>query len=144
MKPAVKKSGLVKIMVFGTFDIVHKGHEHFFMQARALSPNPFLIVSLARDVNVAKIKGKKPKNTEMKRQKQLELITFVDKVVLGGVRKYLPHILKENPAIIALGYDQTAYVNTLKEDLKRAGQKTKIVRLKPYKPHLYKTSLLKI
>ncbi len=131
-------------MVFGTFDIVHKGHEHLFKQARALAPNPFVIVSLARDVNVAKIKGKKPKNSEQKRKKQLELVAAVDKVVLGGERKYLPHILKEHPAIIALGYDQTAYVNTLKEDLKLAGQKTKIVRLKPYKPHLYKTSLIKI
>lgn len=131
-------------MVFGTFDIVHKGHEHLFKQARALALNPFLIVSLARDVNVAKIKGKKPKNSEQKRKKQLELVAAVDKVVLGGVRKYLPHILKEHPAIIALGYDQMAYVNTLKEDLKLAGQKTKIVRLKPYKPHLYKTSLIKI
>lgn len=144
MKQIVKQSIPVKIMVFGTFDIVHKGHEHFFKQARALALNPFLVVSLAREVNVVKIKGKKPKNSEQQRKKQLELVTSVDKVVLGGVRKYLPHILKENPAIIALGYDQTAYVNTLKEDLKLAGQKTKVVRLKPYKPNLYKTSLLKI
>ena len=47
-----------KIMVFGTFDGVHKGHINFFKQARVLSKNPYLIVSIARDKNVKKIKGK--------------------------------------------------------------------------------------
>ena len=48
-----------RIMVFGTFDGIHRGHLHFFKQARGLVKNPYLIVSVARDVNVKRIKGRK-------------------------------------------------------------------------------------
>ena len=72
--------------------------------------------------------------------------SLVDKAILAGSDKYLPHILKENPDIIALGYDQKAYVRELKNDLKKilngAGKRIKIIRLKPYKEHIYKNSLL--
>ena len=53
------------------------------------------------------------------------------------------HILKEKPQIIALGYDQKAYVAELKKDLKNKGILIKIIRLKPYKEHIYKNHLLK-
>ena len=140
------KSEKTRIMIFGTFDIVHPGHLHLFQQARALvgkKRQPFLIVSLARDKNVARIKGKKPRNSESKRLKQVSVSEGVDKAVLGAVRNYMLGIIKEQPDIIALGYDQTAYVENLHRDLKKAGLKTKVVRLKSHKPHLYKTSLIK-
>ena len=132
-----------KIMVFGTFDMVHPGHRDFFAQARALAKNPFLIVSLARDKNVMRIKGRLPRNSESKRKQALARVRGVDKVVLGGANEHMPHIFKERPDIIALGYDQKAYVRGLRSELKAAGLKTKVVRLKPYKPELYKTSLLR-
>jgi cytidyltransferase-like protein len=45
------------VMVFGTFDFLHKGHLNFFKQARSLAKNPYLIASVARDYNVKRIKG---------------------------------------------------------------------------------------
>ena len=69
---------------------------------------------------------------------------LVDKAVLSGKDKYLPHILKEKPDIIALGYDQKAYVSDLKKDLKNKGIFVKIIRLKPFKEEIYKNHLLKI
>ena len=67
---------------------------------------------------------------------------LVNKVVLSGIKNYLPHIIKEHPDIIALGYDQKAYVPNLKKDLKIKGLIVKIVRLKPYKEKIYKNQLL--
>ncbi len=131
-----------RIMVFGTFDMVHPGHRNFFTQARKLAQNPFLIVSLARDKNVLRIKGKKPVKSEKQRMGLVDKIRGVNKVVLGGSDNHMAHIIKEQPDIIALGYDQTAYVRGLRSELKRAGLKTKVVRLVPHKPHIYKTSLL--
>jgi FAD synthetase len=131
-------------MVFGTFDIVHPGHRHFFKQARALagkSPS-YLIVSLARHKNVQRIKGKKPQSSEAKRLVAVKALPEVDKAILGAIGDHMPHIIKQEPDIIALGYDQSAYVAGLRTALKTAGLKTKITRLKPHKPHLYKTSLL--
>ena len=135
---------ITRVMIFGTFDIVHKGHKHLFEQARALAKKtqPFLIVSIARDKNVERIKGRAPRHTQHQRLTTVAKIVGVDKVILGAVGDHIPHIIKEKPNIIALGYDQTAYVRGLRAALKTAGLKTKIVRLKPHKPHLYKTSII--
>ena len=81
-----------KIMVFGTFDGVHKGHLSFFRQAKKLAKKSFLIVSIARDKNVKEIKKGKPKFSEKERLALVKKIKFIDKVVLAGKIKYLPHI----------------------------------------------------
>jgi FAD synthetase len=133
-----------KIMVFGTFDILHKGHLNFFKQARKLSKNPFLIVSVARDLNVKKIKGQKPLHNLRQRLTAVKKCHGVNMAVLGGIKNHLTHILKLKPQIIALGYDQKAYVNNLAKDLLQKGLKVKVLRLKAYKPHVYKSSLIKV
>ncbi|MEO5635070.1 MAG: adenylyltransferase/cytidyltransferase family protein, partial [Candidatus Paceibacterota bacterium] len=133
-----------KIMAFGTFDGLHPGHLDFFKQARKLAKNPYLIVSIARDKNVKKIKGRHSFLDERKRKKLIERCNIVDKVVYGGVSKHIPHIIKESPDVIALGYDQRAYIKNLKRDLSLAGKKVKVVRLKPYKEKIYKNHLLNI
>ncbi len=139
----MKHNFKTRIMVFGTFDVLHKGHLNFFKQARRLAKNPYLIVSIARSRNVLRIKGKKPFNDETKRLKIIKKCPLVDKAVLGGVKNHLPHILQTKPKIIALGYDQKAYVANLKQALDKRGLAVKIIRLKAYKPNLYKTSLIK-
>ena len=135
-----------RVMVFGTFDGLHKGHLNFFKQAKNFTENSFLIVSIARDKNVIKIKGKKTRLSEQERLALVKKCSLVDKAILAGKNKYLPHILKENPDIIALGYDQKAYVRELKNDLKTmfngAGKRIKIIRLKPFKENIYKNHLL--
>lgn len=133
---------MTRIMLFGTFDMVHPGHEYLFRQARLLAPDPYLIVSIARDANVQRIKGRKPRRPESARKRLVAKHALVDEAVLSGSNDHMPHIIKARPDIIALGYDQTAYVRGLKSALKAAGLATKVVRLKPHKPHIYKTSLL--
>lgn len=130
-------------MVFGAFDVLHAGHINFFHQARKLAKNPFLIVSVARDVNVKKIKGKNSLFKEQQRLKAVGQLAIVDKAVLGGRAGYLPHILDERPGIIALGYDQTAYTRNLAQKLHKMGLTVKIMRLKPYRHKIYKSSLYK-
>lgn len=130
-------------MVFGTFDGFHAGHLDFFKQARALAAEPYLIVSIARDKNVFKIKKKHPILNEKKRMAVIKKNNLVDKVVMSNLNNYTAHIVKENPKIIALGYDQRAYVQNLKKDLKNKGIFVKIVRLKPYKKEIFKNHLLR-
>ena len=132
-----------KIMIFGTFDGLHKGHLNFFKQAKNFIQNSFLIVSIARDKNVYKIKGFKPLLKEKERLNLIKKCALVDKVVLSGLANHIPHIVKEKPDIIALGYDQKFYVKNLEKDLKNRGILVKIVRLKPYKKNIFKNNLLK-
>lgn len=127
--------------MFGTFDILHPGHENFFRQARKLGKKPYLIVSVARDVNVKKIKGRLPRNAENRRLSTLKKHALVDKAVLGNKTGYFSHIMREKPSIIALGYDQKVYVTDLKKKLKQSGSKIKVYKLKAFKPTKYKSSL---
>ena len=135
---------VVTVMVFGTFDGVHLGHLNFFKQARGLNSQSRLIVSIARDKNVYKIKGKYPRLNEKKRLALIKKTKLADRVVFSGIKDYLPHILREKPNIIALGYDQKAYVKDLKKNLAQKGLRVKIKRLKPYKENIYKNTLLHI
>lgn len=133
----------VNIMVFGTFDMIHEGHADLFRQARALAPNPYLIVSVARDKIAQRIKGIKPKNSEEVRRATVAEHGLVDEAVLGDKEGYIWHIRANTPDIIALGYDQEGeFVENLEKDLRKAGLKTHIVRLAAFKPGLYKTSKL--
>ena len=130
-------------MVFGTFDGLHEGHLHFFKQAKKLSPNSFLIVSIARDKNVKKIKGMFPRLSEYGRMNLVKKSSAPDRVVLSGVGDHIPHIVRERPDVIALGYDQKAYLKNLRQDLKKKGLEVKMVRLKPYKAGIFKNHLLR-
>ncbi len=130
-------------MVFGTFDMIHEGHVDFFRQARALSPEPHLIVSVARDSSVARVKGAPPRHGEDERTARVAVHELVDEALLGDETGYLAHIVAVRPDSIALGYDQSGeYVEHLEADLRRAGLETKIVRLSAFRPEVYKTSKL--
>ena len=130
-------------MVFGTFDMIHEGHEHFFAQARALSEEPHLIVSIARDDVVERIKGARPRRSEQERQALVAGHPLVDEALLGDTEGYMEHIAQTRPDIIALGYDQKGeYVENLEEGLRKAGLSVTVVRLTAFDPGTYKTTKL--
>jgi FAD synthetase len=139
----IKLNNKTRILVFGTFDVLHKGHIKFFQQARRLSAKPFLIVSVARDINVKLIKGRFPEKREKQRLKEIKKIKIVNQAVLGANKNYLSHIIKTKPQIIALGYDQKSYTKNLKSQLNKLGLSVKIFRLRPYRPNIYKSSIIK-
>ncbi|MEK9154356.1 MAG: adenylyltransferase/cytidyltransferase family protein [Patescibacteria group bacterium] len=130
-------------MVFGTFDMIHEGHEDFFRQARSLASEPYLIVSVARDVSAARVKGFPPRRAENERLTAIAVHPLVDQAMLGDEIGYLEHIAEAKPDVIALGYDQDGeYVNNLEKDLREANLAITVARLKSYLPELYKTSKL--
>ncbi len=134
-------SDMKKVMVFGVFDLLHPGHINFLKQAKKLGN--FLIVSVAKDANVKKVKGKLPVFDEKSRLKHIKDLKVAKKVILGGGKDPWPHILKEKPDIIALGYDQRDYVGNLKVELQKRKLKTKVIRLKSFRPEVFKTSKMR-
>ncbi len=139
-------SARTRILIFGTFDGIHEGHRNFFAQARALADEPFLIVSLARDSNVLKIKGKAPHSDDATRLESMRKEKLVDEAVLGTVGgNYIEHIVELKPDIIALGYDQTGtlYTNDLEAKLQSSGCSARVTRCEAFMPDIYKSSKLR-
>lgn len=137
-----QKIDKIKMMVFGTFDIFHKGHKNFLQQARRYGD--YLIVVVARDKTVAKIKNKLPQNNERARLQAIVKTGLADKVVLGNIKDKYKVIKKFKPDIICLGYDQKAFTEKLEGKLQEfVLSKTKIVRLKSYKAEEYKSSMFR-
>jgi len=132
-----------KVITFGTFDIFHKGHESYLKQAKKYGD--YLIVVVARDANVLKIKGALPKNDENERLKKVKESGLGDEVVLGNLVDRYQMIKKHRPDVICAGYDQQVSIEELTKKLEEFGLKhTKVVRLKAHKPEIYKSSKLKI
>jgi FAD synthetase len=135
VKKTQEKKASVKVMVFGTFDLLHKGHLYFLNEAK--KHGDYLIVVVARDNTVEKIKNKKPVHAELERKHNIENTKIADKVILGEKELSYNCIINEKPDVICLGYDQ----NSQSVELKFS--KIKYVRIPPYKPHKYKTSKIR-
>ncbi|MFC2133809.1 adenylyltransferase/cytidyltransferase family protein [Bacteroidota bacterium] len=133
---------MVNVMAFGTFDVFHKGHEHFLKQARKLGDS--LIVVVSRDDNIRRLKGQKPVNSEEKRLEAISLKEYVDECMLGYHKDFFRVIVEKKPDIICLGYDQWISEKGLRDALEKRGMKNfKVVKAKAFKPKKYKSSLLK-
>jgi len=134
------------IMLFGTFDHLHAGHENLFKQARKLAPKPTeptLVTVVALDKTVKQIKTNSPDNKEKIRKKNLEDTRWSNVVILGDKKDKYKAIKTFRPSIIALGYDQYAFTHQLEKLTIDLRLDTKIVRLAPYKEKLYKSSIIK-
>lgn len=131
-----------KTMAFGSFDILHDGHRHYLKEAKSLGD--YLIAVVARDSNIMRFKGKKPKHDENQRLRNIKKLKFVNEAVLGNRDDILRILEEHKPDIICLGYDQkTIDEKKLKKELEKRNLKSKIVRCKPFKPEVYKSSKIR-
>ncbi|MBN1940819.1 MAG: FAD synthase [Candidatus Diapherotrites archaeon] len=128
-----------KVMVFGTFDVIHRGHLRYLREAKKFGD--YLIVVVSRDINALKIKGKKPVHNEQERLNSVQGLPMVAKAVLGDVepRSWLV-IKKHRPVVIALGYDQLKTEASLMKQLKTLEWNPRVVRIKGLNPRKYNTT----
>ena len=116
-------------MVFGTFDVVHPGHLYFLRSAKRYGK---LIVVVARDVNVEKVKSKTPIHSEEKRCSNISKLSMVDEAVLGNPDDPYRIIEEKKPDIICLGFDQDSFTGNLEAELKKRELNPQIIRLTKY------------
>ena len=128
-----------KVLVFGTFDLFHPGHESFLKEAKSYGDE--LHVVIARDSTVKGVKGKHPAKKEGERMDVLKALEYVDEVVLGHEGDKYAIIEEMKPDVICLGYDQDSFTKDLKKVLKERGLEPEIVRFdKGFKPEIHKSS----
>jgi cytidyltransferase-like protein len=128
------------IMLFGSFDGLHQGHEFIINKAKEIGKNLFVVV--AQDITILNIKSRSPVSNIKTRIHQLseiysEITILPGDNVLGTwspIKKYQPHI-------IVVGYDQNGLKNALEkiQDI----YDFQIVQLGSFHPNKYKSSLLR-
>ncbi len=118
-----------KVLVAGTFDILHEGHIKMLWEAKALAgEDGELIVVVARDENVRKFKKRDPVLNESTRAYVVKNLKPVDRVIIGE-RDPLESIMKIRPDVVALGYDQWMDESWLRRELEDRGLKVEVIRL---------------
>jgi D-beta-D-heptose 7-phosphate kinase/D-beta-D-heptose 1-phosphate adenosyltransferase len=101
-------SDLEERVVFtnGVFDILHKGHFELLAEAKSLGEK--LIVGINSDASVKRLKGEtRPINNQMKRISQLEILPWVDQVVVFDEDTPYELIKDLKPHVIVKGGDYT-------------------------------------
>ena len=94
-----------RVMVFGTFDLVHDGHRHLLREAALVGEE--VIVVVARDEHVLELKGKLPENVLQDRIEAISCESEVSEVVSGDEELGTYGVIEAyRPDVILLGYDQ--------------------------------------
>lgn len=135
-----------KVLAFGSFDILHKGHILYLTEARKLGSS--LTVIVARDASIRMFKGRDPFFDEKTRLYMIGSLKVVDKAVLGGKLSKPSDVynifLKYRPDVVAIGYDQRVDVDELRSWLRAHSIDAKVVRIKKrLDEDFYKSSLIK-
>ena len=122
------------VLAFGTYDLFHLGHEYFLREAKKYGDR--LVVVVARDANVERIKGRSPQQDEETRRAAVEEFEAVDEAVLGYEEwgKHMRVLEDIAPNVICLGYDQKAQLPE---------GDWKVVVIDSFEPEKYKSSLLR-
>lgn len=92
-----------KVLVAGTFDILHLGHLYFFKEAKKYGDK--LIVVIGSD-KITKRNGKKIIHAQKERAELVKSLRMVDEIYFGGI-KIVNSIKKIKPDVVCVGYDQT-------------------------------------
>ncbi|MFX0025245.1 MAG: adenylyltransferase/cytidyltransferase family protein [Candidatus Hermodarchaeota archaeon] len=133
-----------KVLVAGTFDIIHPGHIFLFNEAAKVGD---VYVIVATDDNRELYSGERPIIPEQQRLEVVKNIKNVKEARLGrSDNDTLKTVEEINPDIILLGPDQKYDMKTLKEGLKRKGlNHIEVKRMKSYydKYALHSSSLIK-
>jgi|Deesub1362B_J571_1020462.scaffolds.fasta_scaffold07737_3 FAD synthetase len=116
------------ILTAGTYDIIHTGHIRTLEEAK--KRGDLLVVIVARDKTVEKVKGRLPVIPENQRKIIVQALKPVDLAILGSEKDFLEPIRKVKPDLIALGRDQPVNKRKLEEDLKKHDLHCKVIRLK--------------
>ncbi len=116
-----------RIVIAGTFDILHPGHVFLISEAAKLGE---VIVVIARDDNVLHAKGRQVIVPEKQRLFMVQALKGVSQAILGKPGPDFVGIVEElEPDILLLGPNQKMNLEEVQTRLQQMGLKTKVMRL---------------
>lgn len=125
----------MKVLVFGTFDHFHPGHQFVLNQAQKRGE---LFVVIARDSNVKKLKNLSATWPEEKRMAAVQEAFPSAQVMMGDKEDFLAPVKAVQPDLILLGYDQK-----LPPGVTEADFPCPVERLPAFEPEKYKSSIIR-
>lgn len=128
----------MKVFVAGTFDKFHVGHQYLLWNAYSICDA--MVVVVACDKTVERIKNNKPHTGEGDRRKRIveEFKSHANVDVRLGRKdgRFFLTLEEEKPDLLVLGYDQMADETAIKE----AFPGLEIKRMGSYAPVFFKSS----
>ena len=105
------------VLAAGVFDLLHYGHIRYLEESKkAGGPNAKLIVIVARDETVRKLKGHDPVIPEDQRRAVIEALKVVDEALLGYEEMDLVRVVEQiKPDIVVMGHDQQSIKATVEK-----------------------------
>jgi FAD synthetase len=130
-----------KILLFGSFDGIHQGHENLVSQAEDLGDE--VTIALASSQFIEKTKKSKPVFNEKQRKEFLENHFPNIKISTCDEEINSWNILKKiNPDIILVGYDQDDMEESLKKFITKNSLNIEVKKAESFKPEFYKSSII--
>ena len=119
------------VLASGAFDLLHYGHVYYLTSAKKTGgENAKLVVIVAKDKTVEKLKGSRPIIPEDQRRALVESLKVVDEAILGYENMDMLRVIeKVKPDVIALGYDEEKIENDLKRLIAEKHLNIKVVRI---------------
>ena len=131
-----------KVMIAGTFDIIHTGHIALINAAAKIGE---VFVIIARDTSVEKFKQQKPIMPERQRMEIIRNIKGVKHVELGSDKEdWLLRIVELKPELFLLGPNQWGDPERYEEEAQKLGSPTIFRRLTEMDTHFSLNSSTKI
>lgn len=120
-----------RVLVFGTFDGLHSGHEFFLRSAKARGTE--LVVGVARDAHIRQFKDRRPHKQEERRLKEIQALTYVDAARLCDEQVSSFEIVEDiSPDLIVLGHDQNELEAALLSWMRESGHYVPMTRCKKH------------
>lgn len=122
---------VITVLASGVFDLLHYGHIRFLEEAKHLvGKNSKLVVIVARDKTVIRMKGRRPVIPEDQRRALVEALEVVDEALLGYEDMDLDSVIERiKPDVIAVGYDQDEIEEITRAIVEEKGLKLRIIKV---------------
>ncbi|MFA5954504.1 MAG: adenylyltransferase/cytidyltransferase family protein [Patescibacteria group bacterium] len=131
-----------KVLIFGTFDLLHPGHLSFLKEAGDIGS---VVVALTPDALLVTYKGRPAVNPYAVRKRRLERLTWVQEVVSAdAIPNTYSILMRVKPEVILLGYDQGHLAKQLTTRIREYHLKIDIVIARPYRASIYRSSLFRV
>ena len=129
------------VLAGGVFDIIHPGHIHTLNEAKKLGD--FLVIVIATDKTVMKMKNRKPLHNALARQELVSSLSMVDLCIIGNEEDIFKTVDLIRPQIIALGYDQIHQEKFITDGCRKINLDVSVARLESPRPETSSSSIQK-